>query len=321
VETPDTQAIELLINELKELKRRAGMPSLGELVTLSKKKISKSTLNDVLSGRRIKPPQWRFVSAYVVACQAAAQSTGIDPKRLGTLDEWFVFWDATSKGNREAISPLQQSVRPTEPINELEVEARPGWLSTSGAPEPASGNTEASTAPLMQRLEEDVSRLQASLSIYEGRLVVTNGPKFGAIYKIQSHITMIGRNAECDIWLNEAAVSRRHAEIRCYGDKFTIRDLGSLNGTFREDRRIIESLLMCYDELTIGRFRLMFVQGGNYVQRLCQQRYYSARASLIRDSSADTADIALFLLIREATDYGPEFVVGKIFTYLSSYSP
>jgi pSer/pThr/pTyr-binding forkhead associated (FHA) protein len=50
---------------------------------------------------------------------------------------------------------------------------------------------------------------------------------------------VIGRNSECDIPLNNPLVSRRHVEILPQDDgRFSIRDLGSLNGTRVDDQTI-----------------------------------------------------------------------------------
>lgn len=47
-----------------------------------------------------------------------------------------------------------------------------------------------------------------------------------------SGVTLIGRDAaSCRITLNDSLISRRHARIHCDGDRATIEDLGSLNGT------------------------------------------------------------------------------------------
>jgi len=43
---------------------------------------------------------------------------------------------------------------------------------------------------------------------------------------------VIGRLPECDIQINSNMVSRKHARIVCLGEKLTIEDLGSGNGTF-----------------------------------------------------------------------------------------
>ena len=72
--------------------------------------------------------------------------------------------------------------------------------------------------------------------------------------------TLIGRSPECDIFLDDVTVSRRHAEITREGDTFTIRDLGSLNGTYVNRQRIESTVLEDDDEVQIGKYRLTFLQ-------------------------------------------------------------
>jgi len=46
---------------------------------------------------------------------------------------------------------------------------------------------------------------------------------------------LIGRDPECAVWLDVPGVSRRHARLRIDGQRVTIEDLGSTNGTFVDD--------------------------------------------------------------------------------------
>ena len=57
-------------------------------------------------------------------------------------------------------------------------------------------------------------------------------------------------------------MSRRHVEIAVAGDGFVVRDVGSLNGTYLNRERIDEAPLVNGDELQIGKFKLVFLQGG-----------------------------------------------------------
>jgi len=54
-------------------------------------------------------------------------------------------------------------------------------------------------------------------------------------------------------------VSRRHAEFYRQGGRFTVRDVGSLNGTYVNRERIEEANLNDGDEVQIGKFRLTFL--------------------------------------------------------------
>jgi pSer/pThr/pTyr-binding forkhead associated (FHA) protein len=54
-------------------------------------------------------------------------------------------------------------------------------------------------------------------------------------------------------------VSRRHAEFYRQGERFSVRDVGSLNGTYVNRERIDETELFGGDEVQVGKFRLLFL--------------------------------------------------------------
>ena len=71
----------------------------------------------------------------------------------------------------------------------------------------------------------------------------------------------MGRHSpECQVFLDDVTVSRRHAELTRDGETFSIRDLGSLNGTYVNRRRIESVVLENDDEVQIGKYRLTFLQ-------------------------------------------------------------
>ena len=298
VEPSPCAAAERLIADLNWLRRDSGNPSLGQLVKLSERKPSKSTLDDHLAGRRTRLPPWRLVSAYVSACHAAAGSTGLDVERLGTLEEWHTRWVAASKGVLDAASPIRKPASVASRTVSLADVA--GLEALSGQP-PRSDSTEvgqpkpagASISPILHRLEGDLSALEKSLSPYTALLLVTSGSTVGTRFSVEHNITTIGRDPESDIWLNEPTVSRLHAVIHRYGDRFVVRDTESHNGTFVGRQRISEeTVLISHEELNIASFRLLFVQGGESAKKLDrQQRYHRIRSDLIDEIGADTSAI------------------------------
>lgn len=122
----------------------------------------------------------------------------------------------------------------------------------------AAGETTLSLAP--DELSADMPPAP-DVGIRGPALVVrSGGGRAGESFEPGPGRTLIGRSPECDIFLDDVTVSRRHAELSRDDDTFTIRDLGSLNGTFVNRRRIESATLHDDDELQIGKYRLTFLR-------------------------------------------------------------
>ena len=91
-------------------------------------------------------------------------------------------------------------------------------------------------------------------------VVRSGGGRAGESFFLSEERTLIGRSPECDVFLDDVTVSRRHSQIERIGERFTIEDLGSLNGTFVNRRRIESAELEDDDELQIGKYRLTFLR-------------------------------------------------------------
>ncbi len=90
-------------------------------------------------------------------------------------------------------------------------------------------------------------------------LVVRRGPNSGSRFLLDSELTTAGRHPQSDIFLDDVTVSRRHVEFRRGVDgRFTVSDVGSLNGTYVNRERIDAVPLVTGDEVQIGKYRLVF---------------------------------------------------------------
>ncbi len=87
-------------------------------------------------------------------------------------------------------------------------------------------------------------------------VVRAGGGRAGESFELAGLRTLIGRSPDCHVFLDDVTVSRRHAEIVHENDDYEIRDLGSLNGTFVNRRRIESTVLATDDEVQIGKYRM-----------------------------------------------------------------
>ena len=92
-------------------------------------------------------------------------------------------------------------------------------------------------------------------------VVRSGGGRAGEHFVPQGERTTIGRSPDCDVFLDDVTVSRRHALLVERDGGFFIEDLGSLNGTFVNRKRVESAQLEDGDELQIGKYRLTFLVG------------------------------------------------------------
>jgi hypothetical protein len=108
--------------------------------------------------------------------------------------------------------------------------------------------------------EDDVAEALEDLGVKGPALVVrSGGGRTGETFHPEGERTTIGRSPDCDIFLDDVTVSRKHAVLVRRDSAFFIEDLGSLNGTFLNRRRIESGELGDGDELQIGKYRLTFL--------------------------------------------------------------
>jgi FHA domain/Domain of unknown function (DUF1707) len=67
---------------------------------------------------------------------------------------------------------------------------------------------------------------------------------------------LLGRSPACQLIFADDTVSRRHAELRIDEGRWTLRDLGSSNGTYVNGRRIGEAEVGPGDEIALGQCRI-----------------------------------------------------------------
>ncbi|HZQ88721.1 MAG TPA: FHA domain-containing protein [Gaiellaceae bacterium] len=90
-------------------------------------------------------------------------------------------------------------------------------------------------------------------------VVRSGGGRAGETFTPEGERTTIGRSPDCAIFLDDVTVSRRHSVLVERDGRWFVEDLGSLNGTFVNRRRVESAELSDGDELQIGKYRLTFL--------------------------------------------------------------
>ena len=135
--------------------------------------------------------------------------------------------------------------RVVQPPEGLDSEPEP----PPGAAEPGRTMVYSSAGRLAEPLEQRARvRSQTALLLVDGKRMVV-GPA-GAT---------IGRSRQCDIVIDDANVSRQHAEVRPRGGSWVLNDLGSTNGSSVNGRRVQEAeVLRSGDEVEVGTSTIRF---------------------------------------------------------------
>ena len=101
---------------------------------------------------------------------------------------------------------------------------------------------------------EQVTGEGATLAIRSG------GGRAGEVFSVAGERMTIGRSPDAQIFLDDVTVSRNHALLVRRRDGLYIDDLGSLNGTYVNRRRIESHKLQNGDELQVGKYKLTYLE-------------------------------------------------------------
>lgn len=87
----------------------------------------------------------------------------------------------------------------------------------------------------------------------------------GAALELTKEITVIGRNAGCDIRLDHKSVSKIHCVLVKTDGLILLRDLGSTNGTRVNGTRVRRAALLPNDKLQVAGFAFRLTFGPDVV--------------------------------------------------------
>jgi diguanylate cyclase (GGDEF)-like protein len=83
-------------------------------------------------------------------------------------------------------------------------------------------------------------------------LIRARGAQLGHVLKLGAQPHRIGRSNECEVWLSDDGVSRKHAAITYQNGVYVIEDTQSANGTFVGGQKVERALLRDGDLIQFG---------------------------------------------------------------------
>jgi hypothetical protein len=91
-------------------------------------------------------------------------------------------------------------------------------------------------------------------------VIRSGGGRAGESFTIEEERVSIGRSPDAGVFLDDVTVSRNHALLVRRPAGLYIDDLGSLNGTYVNRRRIESHQLADGDEIQVGKYKLSYLE-------------------------------------------------------------
>lgn len=107
-------------------------------------------------------------------------------------------------------------------------------------------------------IDLDAVEVEAVPETNDAVLRMVRGPQVGLTYPLNKDEVTIGRNPNCDIFLNDMTVSRMHATVRSIGGTMVIEDAESYNGVWVNNQSIDRKALSPGDFIQLGKFGFVF---------------------------------------------------------------
>lgn len=135
-----------------------------------------------------------------------------------------------------------------------------GELSEGAAACPACGFKAQGATQSFQPITffDEIEKASDAPEQHKPILRVVRGPQTGVVYELSKSAMTIGRNPQCDIFLNDMTVSRQHASLTEKSGIWIISDQNSFNGVWVKNNSISSYALEPGDVVQIGAFCLQF---------------------------------------------------------------
>jgi hypothetical protein len=150
----------------------------------------------------------------------------------------------------------EREVKAEQTPSEFTTTLHLGLRTASDSPVGALDEFLATVAASDRSIIEEIAQSQD-----KAMLIINRGSNLGSRFLITSQGASLGRSSSSDVFLDDVTVSRSHAKIESTSSGFSLKDSGSLNGTYVNNSSVTEHNLHSGDQIQIGKFHLLFVSG------------------------------------------------------------
>jgi hypothetical protein len=97
-------------------------------------------------------------------------------------------------------------------------------------------------------------------------------------WQLTKERTVVGRDPDCDVPIDNLGISRKHCAVERRGEAFVLMDLGASNGTYCNGKKVSDFYLNDGDEITFGKHVLLFKRDPR-AKKLDQEAQLAAAAA------------------------------------------
>lgn len=107
-------------------------------------------------------------------------------------------------------------------------------------------------------MNEDPLVVEEDIPLKTAFLRIVRGAQLQKTFQLEGGSYTVGRNPQCDIFLNDMTVSRDHASIESTNEGYRINDEHSFNGVWVNNNNVEHTILHDGDIVQIGAFCLLY---------------------------------------------------------------
>lgn len=129
-------------------------------------------------------------------------------------------------------------------------------------------------APTLALADREVSLFQCLAHLQQPCLILYSGPGAGQRFDLEEGVSLIGRSPSAAVRVEAIGISRRHAELCVAAEGVELRDLGSANHTYVNDRQLTGSVKLADGDLVRVANVVMRFHDRRSIDALLHDRIY-----------------------------------------------